>query len=295
MNRIRVLVAAAVVSLLLLAAIAPAMAYIEQRYSQVLLKGPNVVKCNRAATISAKVVTTETGKPVPRQVVNWSLAQTQSLGDGLSAASTLTNDRGKTTIMLTFGPAEGPRVIRASAGGSSSTVTVRCAGGLPKTSTIAPADYVEQPPAIILPPPITAGADVTPADALPASAVRMDRLGIDLPLVEGDGHSVPEGYASHYPGTAWPGEGSNSYIYAHARESNFLELWRVRTGDLVEVDMTDGSVAAYEVSEIHPLVDWDALEYLAPTDTEMLTLQTSLSYEDTAPRFVVIAKRVIET
>ena len=100
MNRIRVLIAAAVVGLLLLAAIAPAMAYIEQRYSQVLLKAPNVVKCNRAATITAKVVTTETGEPVPRQIVNWSLAQTRSSGDGLSAASTLTNDRGKTSLTL---------------------------------------------------------------------------------------------------------------------------------------------------------------------------------------------------
>ena len=290
MNRIRVLIAVVVTGLLLLTALVPAIAYIEQTYSQVLLSAPNVVKCNRAATISAKVVATETGKPVNRQIVNWSLAQSQSSGDGFNAASTLTNAKGKTSVTLTFGPAAGPRVIRASAAGSSPTITVRCAGGLPKTSTVAPAGFVEQPPAMVMSTPT--GPVSTSADVLPASAVRMDRLGIDLPLVEGDGSSVPEGYASHYPGTAWPGQGSNSYIYAHAREGNFLDLWRVRTGDRVEVDMADGSIAAYEVSEIHPLVDWDALEYLAPTDTEMLTLQTSLSYEDTAPRFVVIAERV---
>ena len=48
---------------------------------------------------------------------------------------------------------------------------------------------------------------------------------------------MPEGAAAHYPGTAWPGEGSNTYVYAHAREGHFLELWQVRTGDVVDVDL----------------------------------------------------------
>ena len=129
--------------------------------------------------------------------------------------------------------------------------------------------------------------------ALPATRIRLDRLGIDLPLVEGDGITVPEGAAAHYPGTSWPGEGSNTYLYAHARENHFLELWSVRTGDLVEVDMADGAVAEYRVSRILPLVEWDALEMLAPTSEEILTLQTCLTYDETAPRFVVIAKRVL--
>jgi LPXTG-site transpeptidase (sortase) family protein len=127
---------------------------------------------------------------------------------------------------------------------------------------------------------------------LPATALRLDRLGIDLDLVEGDGVTVPEGAAAHYPGTAWPGEASNTYLYAHAREGHFLELWQVRSGDLVEMDMADGSVASYRVTEIHPVVEWDALEYLAPSSSERLTLQTCLTYDDTAPRFIVIAEPV---
>ncbi len=122
--------------------------------------------------------------------------------------------------------------------------------------------------------------------------MRLDRLGIDLDLVEGDGYSVPDGAAAHYPGTAWPGEGSNTYLYAHAREGHFLELWGVRTGDLVQLDLADGGVADYRVTEIHPVVPWDALEYLAPTSGERLTLQTCLTYDDTAPRFIVIAEPV---
>jgi sortase A len=143
---------------------------------------------------------------------------------------------------------------------------------------------------ILSPAAVVAASD--PADPLPATAIRVERLGIDLPLVEGDGSSVPEGAAAHYPGTAWPGEGSNTYVYAHAREGHFLELWQVRTGDVVEVDMADGAVAEYRVTDIMPLVRWDALEMLEPTDEEILTLQTCLTYAATAPRFVVIAERV---
>ena len=280
---------ATLVALLLVASILPVSGYIEQRYSQVLLSGPNVVKCDRAATISAKVVLVETGKPVDKQIVRWSLAKTQSSGDGLSAASTITDGKGKTSVKLTFGPVAGPRVVQASIAGGAPSITVSCAGGLPKTSPIPPADHVEPPPAMLLAPP---AVDVAAGSALPATAIRMDRLGIDLPLVEGDGYDVADEVASHYAGTAWPGEGSNTFVYAHAREGQFLELWQVRRGDHIEVDMADGSVATYEVSEIKPVVAWDALEYLAATDTEILTLQTCLTYEDTAPRFIVRADRV---
>lgn len=290
----RALAAGLVAAILAIALIAPALGYIEQRFSQVLLSGPNVVRCDRGATITAKVVVTETGEPVDKQIVRWSLVGTQSAGDALGATSTITNARGTTSVSLSFGPVAGPRVVQASIAGGAPTITVRCAGGLPRTSTLPPPDAVEQPPAIGLAPSASslAASLAQPIDALPATGIRLARLGIDLPLVEGDGVSVPEDAAIHYPGTAWPGEGSNSFVYAHAREGHFLELWQVRRGDRVEVDLADGSTATYEVSEIHPVVAWDALEYLAPTDGERLTLQTCLTYEETAPRFVVIAEPV---
>ena len=163
-------------SLLLVALVAPASGYIEQRFSQVLLSGPNVVRCDRAATIKAKVVVTETGKPVDRQIVRWSLTQTQSSGDALSARSTVTNARGRTSVKLIFGPARGPRVVRASIAGGAPSITVRCSGGLPRTSAVPPADHVEAPPALQLAPP---AVEPAPLDEQPATAIRMQRLGID--------------------------------------------------------------------------------------------------------------------
>ncbi len=139
----------------------------------------------------------------------------------------------------------------------------------------------------------TASASGTASPApkeIVAERIRIARLGIDLRIIEGDGIDAPlNKRVAHYPGTAWPGGGSNIYIYGHAQEGLFLSLWEAKVGDEIELDLVDGTIRRYIVSEVKPRVPWNALEYLEPTATEQLTLQTSTSYTPTAPRFIVIA------
>ncbi len=149
--------------------------------------------------------------------------------------------------------------------------------------------------------PTSAPASATPAASPPASPgptanpgvvarrIIIERLGIDLPVVRGDGVDAPLGKAAHYPGTGWPNGGTNIYLYAHARDGMFINLWNARVGDTVDLALADGSTKAYRISKVLPHVPWDAIEYLDPTPTEQLTLQTCTSYEHTAPRFIVIA------
>jgi LPXTG-site transpeptidase (sortase) family protein len=127
------------------------------------------------------------------------------------------------------------------------------------------------------------------AHGIRASRIQIQRLGIDLRIVDGDGIDAPLGKAAHYPGSDWPGGGSNIYIYGHARTGMFLALWDAKVGDEVVLTMVDGTKRMYVVDMVLPKVPWDALQYVAPTSTEQLTLQTSTSYYATAPRFVVIA------
>jgi LPXTG-site transpeptidase (sortase) family protein len=284
----RILLSLVASGLLALATSAPAIGYIEQSQIQVILGGPGgAVRCNRSATITATVRSTENGRPIANQAVTWRITQAQSPGDSLSATRTTTNRRGRTSVTLSFGPAAGRRTVSATAGVTSPTISVRCAGGLPQTSTRPPDGFEAEAPSLLLPP-----AVAEPGTGEPIAALRIERLGIDLPVLAGDGVSVPDGAAAHFPDTALPGEGSNTYLYAHAREGQFLGLWQARTGDRVEVQLADGSVAEYRVSRILPMVAWDDLDVLAPTDEEQLTLQTCLTYDETAPRFVVIASRV---
>jgi LPXTG-site transpeptidase (sortase) family protein len=129
----------------------------------------------------------------------------------------------------------------------------------------------------------------SPREEIRADRIRIATLGIDLPIIEGDGLDAPIGKAAHYPGTGWPGGGTNIYIYGHARVGMFLPLWQIRVGDTVELDLVDGTSRTYVVKKVLPKVPFDAVTYLGPTPTEQLTLQTSTSYYPTAPRFVAIA------
>lgn len=163
---------------------------------------------------------------------------------------------------------------------AASPSTVASASSRPSPSSTLPG--VATPTPVITPSPAPVG--------IVAERIRIERLGINLRIVEGDGIDAPIDKAAHFPGTSWPDAGSNIYLYAHAQEGMFLALWEAKVGDEVVLDLVDGTSRRYLVTRVEPRVPWNALEYLAPTPTEQLTLQTSTSYTPTAPRFVVIAE-----
>jgi LPXTG-site transpeptidase (sortase) family protein len=144
-------------------------------------------------------------------------------------------------------------------------------------------------PSATAPPSTTAAPSDAPRTATRARRIRIERLGIDQKIVEGDGIDAPIGKAAHFPSTGWPYGGTNIYIYGHARKGMFIGLWDARKGDEIVLDLVDDTSRTYVVTKVLPQVPWDAVQYLDPTPTEQLTLQTSTSYYATAPRFIVIA------
>ena len=129
----------------------------------------------------------------------------------------------------------------------------------------------------------------TSAIRVVATALRVPALGIDLPIYEGDGTNATIGKAAHYPGTAWPGGGTLIYIYAHARDGMFIALWDARPGELIILDLANGSSADYIVTRIDPNVAWNDMSVLRPTSTEILRLQTCTGNGLTVPRYIVEA------
>ena len=129
----------------------------------------------------------------------------------------------------------------------------------------------------------------------PGYRLQIPRLGIDLPLAEGDVardidlQRTPEGFAFHLPGTSQPGLGGNTYLYAHARAGMFLALWDAQVGDEVIVSTPDLRALRYVVSGVHARVAPDDVSWVQPTASERLTLQTSTGPDPGDPRFVVIA------
>lgn len=298
LGRVHARVGAALVALLLaLATLVPldGSAYQGQNPFSVDVSGPgHVVRCDRDVVLTATIINLENDKPAPFQAVHWDITRSQSSHDRLSALTTYTNRKGRTSVTLTFGLVAGTRRVRATAARVKGNVVVQCAGGLPVTSP----DRLDLDALLIPPgslPSVEAPARRVAGHGDPgieATRLRIPHLGLDIPVVEGDGVDVPLTAAAHYPGTAWPGAGSNVYLYAHARTGLFRDLWRLMDGDRLIVDLADGGQVTYEVTDIVPLAAWDALEYLAPTASEQLTLQTCLSYDETAPRFIVISRPV---
>ena len=118
-----------------------------------------------------------------------------------------------------------------------------------------------------------------------------------------------------------PGRGTNSYIIAHARQEPplFKSLWNVQLGAEVKVQMSDGAVLRYRVTEVHPNIPCPddreppmpadqqplALRYAPPdcafgaswsqpTDHERLTLQTSQGFNRNWGEFIVVADPIYE-
>jgi LPXTG-site transpeptidase (sortase) family protein len=142
----------------------------------------------------------------------------------------------------------------------------------------------------------SSAASAAPVPIPPGYRIQIPRLGIDLPIAEGDvgrdtvQQQTPENYAFHLPGTAIPGTGANSYLYAHARRGMFLSLWDARVGDVVWISTPDGRTLRYVVTEVHPSVPPGDVSWTAPSPPDRLTLQTSTGPNPGDPRFVVIAQ-----
>ena len=169
--------------------------------------------------------------------------------------------------------------------------------GTPRPPSVAPTPLaIATTTEPISTPSPSASATRDPRSPIPLGyRVTIQRLGIDLPIAEGDItrdidlQKTPEGFAFHLPGTSIPGLGSNTYLYAHARTGMFLSLWNVQPGDQVVISTPDLRALRYVISEVHPRVPPDDVSWVQPTNGERLTLQTSTGPNSTDPRFVAIA------
>jgi LPXTG-site transpeptidase (sortase) family protein len=150
--------------------------------------------------------------------------------------------------------------------------------------------------------PAARGSALPTRTAIPVDQLRISlpRLGIELPMALGDIDrdvrlgATPENVALLFPTTNPPGTGGNSYIYAHARNEMFLQLWNVTLGDRVRITAGDGTHFDYAVTRIVPRVDPADTSWLDPTGPERVTLQTSTGPTSAYPRFIAVAERVAQ-
>jgi sortase A len=120
--------------------------------------------------------------------------------------------------------------------------------------------------------------------------VDVDRLGVSVAVVEGDGASELEHAAGHIDGTALPGEKGNVAIAAH-RDTFFRQLKNIRKGDVIRLTTMDKTYRYHVVST--RIVKPDDVGVLSPDGGEELTLVTCYPFYfiGSAPkRFIVRAE-----
>lgn len=131
------------------------------------------------------------------------------------------------------------------------------------------------------PPSVATGLRVTVPD-----------LHIDLPVVPGDGVSVPLNRAALFPGLGTPGSGQRTVLYAHAQPGMFANLAQARAGQSVTVNSATGRALRYTVTEVH--TDWPVSDrkWLEHADGEQLVLISCTTYNPFDPRVIVVAAPV---
>ena len=119
--------------------------------------------------------------------------------------------------------------------------------------------------------------------------IQVPELGIDLPVVAGDGTHAPLYKAVLDPFLALPGTGARSMVYAHAQNGMFGPLFHTRIGEHVVIRRRDAPALNYVIARYYPRWPINDLSVLRPLPQEQLVLVTCTTWNLSDPRQVVIA------
>ena len=125
--------------------------------------------------------------------------------------------------------------------------------------------------------------------------IEIPRLGISVPVFEGDDAAILDRGAGHVPGTALPGDDGNTCIAAH-RDKFFRALRFIQPHDEIVLQTSEGELK-YIVNSTQ-IVNPSDTQVLMPAPNRDLTLVTCYPffYVGSAPhRFIVHAVRESST
>ncbi|OGM76420.1 hypothetical protein A2210_00225 [Candidatus Woesebacteria bacterium RIFOXYA1_FULL_40_18] len=123
-------------------------------------------------------------------------------------------------------------------------------------------------------------------------SIKISSINLSLDVSEGavaDGvWQISKTGASHLNVSVNPGEGGNTVIYGHNKNSLFGPIRWLEKGAEIEVSDENGNKYIYVVSETLEVTP-DKIDYVLPKSEEVLTLYTCTGLFD-SKRFIVIAK-----
>jgi LPXTG-site transpeptidase (sortase) family protein len=130
----------------------------------------------------------------------------------------------------------------------------------------------------------------TPGTVPAGYRVKSTDLGIDLPIVAGDGWTVPYYKAAVYPGMKMPGTGDRTMLYAHAQAGMFGPLSHAATGQHIDITRPGQPTLHYVITRYFPKWSPADLTYTKPLGHDELVLLTCTSYQANDPRILAVAE-----
>ena len=126
------------------------------------------------------------------------------------------------------------------------------------------------------------------------AVLRIPRVGIEVPVMEGTSKLVMNLGAGHIEGTASPGGAGNVALASH-RDGYFRHLKDVRVGDRIEVNSAQGA-NVYKVDSLQVVSPSD-VSSLQPTAKPVLTLVTCYPffYLGPAPQRYIVRASLLST
>lgn len=131
------------------------------------------------------------------------------------------------------------------------------------------------------------------ADMAPVARLSIERIGMDeIALDKGSGQAMAFG-PTLLPGSAAPGENGTSVFAAH-RDTHFRNLSKIRVGDVIKVEGTDGKFTDYRVTKLD-VRRWNSFGISGDRTQKRLVLATCYPFgaQVRGPwRFIVEAEAV---
>lgn len=122
--------------------------------------------------------------------------------------------------------------------------------------------------------------------------IKIEKIGLDLPLYFGDNEEILSYGVGHYAGSYFPGEGGSIIIAGHNDPGYFEKILDLVKKDKIVLDLTYGKFE-YEVFDVKVVDENDLSAFPISDEKEMLILYTCypLGVGHKTERFVVYAYR----
>ncbi len=120
--------------------------------------------------------------------------------------------------------------------------------------------------------------------------IAIDRVGLDIVMVEGTDTATLQKGPGHYEDTPLPGQGKTVGVAGHRTTylAPFRDIDKIQDGDQVRIELPYG-VFTYTVTK-HEIVEPGDVEIIEPVGYEQLVLTACHPVHSAAQRYVVFAK-----